>query len=59
MLLVTDKISINELKKMSEKMFEGIVKAVVDIERGNRSRGVDDPHIQAQIRKIVQRLVQK
>ena len=26
---------------------------------GNRSRGVDDPHIQAQIRQIVQRLVQK
>ncbi len=113
MILVSDTISIDELKKMSENMFEGIVKAVVDIEKGimmvdapmhadeeavlleqgssqanlwginlhptlegdafiefdsminlrpswgNRSRGVDDPHIQAQIRQIVQKLVQK
>ena len=34
MLLVSDKISIDELKKMSQNMFEGIVKAVVDIEKG-------------------------
>ena len=33
MKLVHDKISIEELKKMSESMFEGIVKAVVDIEK--------------------------
>lgn len=33
MKLVHDKISIEELKKMSEKMFGGIVKAVVDIEK--------------------------
>jgi hypothetical protein len=33
MQLVTDRISIDELKKMSEKMFGGLVKAVVDIER--------------------------
>src|SRR5262245_27128236 len=33
MQLVTDHISIDELKKMSEKMFGGLVKAVVDIER--------------------------
>lgn len=33
MKLLTDKITIDELKAMSEKMFEGIVKAVVDIEK--------------------------
>ena len=31
MLIVTDKISLVELKKMSEKMFGDLVKAVVDI----------------------------
>ncbi len=31
--LVREKISIEELKKMSEKMFGGLVKAVVDIEQ--------------------------
>ena len=34
MQVVKDKISITELKKMSEKMFGGLVKAVVDIEQG-------------------------
>jgi len=33
MIIVRDNISIDELKKMSEKMFGGLVKAVVDIER--------------------------
>lgn len=33
MKLVREPISITELKKMSEKMFEGLVKAVVDIEQ--------------------------
>lgn len=33
MQLITEKISIQELKKMSEKMFGGLVKAVVDIEK--------------------------
>jgi len=33
MKLVENKISINELKEMSEKMFGGLVKAVVDIEK--------------------------
>jgi len=33
MEVVHEKISINKLKKMSEKMFEGLVKAVVDIEK--------------------------
>lgn len=33
MQVVKDKISIAELKTMSEKMFGGLVKAVVDIER--------------------------
>lgn len=33
MKIVTDKISVEELKQMSEKMFENIVKAVVDIEQ--------------------------
>ncbi len=32
--VVQDQISIEELKKMSEKMFESLVKAVVDIEQG-------------------------
>lgn len=34
MQTITDKISIEELKKLSEKMFGRLVKAVVDIERG-------------------------
>jgi len=34
MKLVQDKISNEELKVMSEKMFDGLVKAVVDIEKG-------------------------
>lgn len=34
MLLVDKKISIQELSKMSEKMFNKLVKAVVDIEQG-------------------------
>ena len=34
MQVVTDKISIEELKKMSEKMHNNIVKAVVDLEKG-------------------------
>jgi len=33
MKMVTDKISIDELKQMSQKMFGGLVKAVVDIEK--------------------------
>ena len=33
MQLVENEISINELKKMSEKMFGSMVKAVVDIEK--------------------------
>ncbi|MCL4361436.1 DUF5674 family protein [Candidatus Dependentiae bacterium] len=33
MQIVTNKISIDELKKMSEKMFGGLVKAVIDIEK--------------------------
>ena len=33
MKIVKDKISLKELKKMSENMFSGLVKAVVDIER--------------------------
>jgi hypothetical protein len=112
MQTVTEHITIEELKKMSEKMFGGMVKAVVDIERGimvvdaslhadeesflledgskqehlwginlfpeqagkdgflvfdsminlrpswgNRTRGVDDPAIQKQIRQIVMKLV--
>lgn len=34
MQLVTETISIDDLKKMSEKMYQNLVKAVVDIERG-------------------------
>jgi len=34
MQVVNNQISVQELKKMSEKMFESLVKAVVDIERG-------------------------
>ena len=34
MQLVKDTISVDELKKMSEKMFGEFVKAVVDIEKG-------------------------
>ncbi|MEX2437634.1 MAG: DUF5674 family protein [Candidatus Babeliales bacterium] len=34
MQLVTEKISVDDLKKMSEKMFGGFVKAVVDIQKG-------------------------
>lgn len=34
MHIVRDAISIDELKKMSENMFEGLVKAVVDVEQG-------------------------
>lgn len=34
MQIVRDQITIPELKKMSEKMFESLVKAVVDIEQG-------------------------
>ncbi len=33
MQVVKDKVSIETLKKMSEKMFEKLVKAVVDIEK--------------------------
>ena len=33
MQLVGEKISIDELKEMSEKMFGGLVKAVIDIEK--------------------------
>lgn len=33
MKLVTEKISLYELQEMSEKMFGGLVKAVVDIEK--------------------------
>lgn len=33
MKVVSDTISVAELKKMSEKMFGGLVKAVVDIEK--------------------------
>jgi len=34
MQIVKDQISVEELRRMSEKMFGNIVKAVVDIERG-------------------------
>src|ERR1700733_4227923 len=34
MQVVNNQISVQELKKMSEKMFESLVKAVEDIERG-------------------------
>ncbi|HEX4068585.1 MAG TPA: DUF5674 family protein [Candidatus Babeliales bacterium] len=34
MQLIADKISLEELKKMSEKMHKNIVKAVVDLEKG-------------------------
>jgi len=34
MKIIQDKISIEELKVMSEKMFHKLVKAVVDLERG-------------------------
>jgi len=34
MQIVTEKISIEELKKMSEKMHNSLVKAVVDLEKG-------------------------
>jgi hypothetical protein len=34
MQLVKDKISVEELKKMSENMFGELVKAVVDVEQG-------------------------
>lgn len=34
MQIVTDTISLEELKKMSEKMHNNIVKAVVDLEKG-------------------------
>lgn len=112
MKIINDKISIEEIKEMSTKMFESIVKAVVDIEleimvvdapfhsdeeallleneskqenlwginlrpeyfgsdnfvvfdsminirprQGNRSRGVDNPHIQKKIISIVKKLV--
>lgn len=33
MLIVRDKITLDELKKMSEKMHDNLVKAVVDIEK--------------------------
>lgn len=33
MLFVKEEISLNELKKISEKMYENLVKAVVDISR--------------------------
>ena len=33
MKIVQDKISVEELKNMSQKMFEAIVKAVVDVEQ--------------------------
>lgn len=41
MQLVENKISIEELKKMSEKMFGGMVKAVVDIEKEIMVVGAD------------------
>ncbi len=34
MIIVKDKITINELNEMSSKMFGNLVKAVVDIEKG-------------------------
>lgn len=34
MQIIEDKISIEELKKMAEKMFGNLVKAVVDVEKG-------------------------
>jgi len=33
MKIVKDKITLDELKDMSQKMFSGLVKAVVDIEQ--------------------------
>ena len=113
MKLVENEISLEELKQMSKKMFESLVKAVVDIEKeimlvdaqmhvdqeallleeyeskqenlwginlypeewgkpefikfdsminvrpsqGNRTRSVENPHIQQKIIKIVMRLV--
>ena len=56
MQIVDKKISIEELNKMSEKMFDSLVKAVVDIEKeimGNRSRGIENAQIQEKIKKIV------
>lgn len=112
MRIIRENISLQELKQMSEHMFGGLVKAVVDIDQeimaldaslhadeeflllengsqqeylwginifpdqfgtpdfivfdsminlrprwGNRTRGVDDPKIQARIRLIVNKLV--
>ena len=112
MKIVDTTISLKELSVMSEKMFNNIVKAVIDVEQeivivdailhsdqeeyllnegslqanlwginlhpdkfdtpkfvefdsminirpneGNRSRGVDDPHIQEKIRKIIAKKV--
>ncbi len=34
MKIVTEKITINELAEMSKKMFDRLVKAVVDVEKG-------------------------
>ena len=34
MKIIKDKILLNELEKMTERMFEDLVKAVVDIEQG-------------------------
>lgn len=67
MHIVDTAISIEELKKMSAKMFARLIKAVVDIEKeiminlypswGNKSRGVDDPKIRECIIKVVTKLV--
>ncbi len=73
MILVDNEntIYLEKLNDMSEKMFDHLVKAVVGTQKsimvvdalmhawGNRSRGVDDPTIQKQIRKIVTNLVKR
>lgn len=63
MEIVYEKISLDELKKMSERMFGSLVKAVVDIEKGimvvdaGLHADVDDPRVQEKIRTVVNKLV--
>jgi len=72
MQIVREKVTLDELKKMSEKMQYNLVKAVVEpidtwIEfdsiinlrpsYGNRNRGVDDIKTQGIIKKIVNAMV--
>lgn len=53
--IVHEKISIEELKKMSEKIFGDLLRP----SQGNRSRSVDDLKVRKKIRNIVTRLVTK